>query len=85
MLRHLVTDAVATLPTQQRQAIALAYYGELTQTEIARVTNVPWTRASERSLRPRRARQRGAATGSGRHAPPNPPPRVAARDRIWRL
>jgi RNA polymerase sigma-70 factor (ECF subfamily) len=41
VLRHLVTDAVAALPTQQRQAIALAYFGGLTQAEIARVTNVP--------------------------------------------
>jgi RNA polymerase sigma factor (sigma-70 family) len=36
-----VRTAVATLPDQQREAVELAYFGGLTQTEIAERTGVP--------------------------------------------
>ena len=36
-----VRTALATLPEQQRQAVELAYFGGLTQTEIAERTGVP--------------------------------------------
>jgi len=36
-----VRNAIAMLPTEQRQIIALAYFEELTQTEIARRIAIP--------------------------------------------
>src|SRR5215510_12657959 len=40
-LRRDVMNALGALPTAQRAAIELAYYGGMTQTEIARVLNEP--------------------------------------------
>jgi RNA polymerase sigma-70 factor (ECF subfamily) len=39
--RTAVHDAMASLPTEQRQVIELAYFGGYTQTEIADRTRVP--------------------------------------------
>ncbi|MEW6225105.1 MAG: sigma-70 family RNA polymerase sigma factor [Chloroflexota bacterium] len=39
--REIVVSAVATLPDAQREALELAYWGGLTQTEIAERTGVP--------------------------------------------
>lgn len=39
--RTAVREALANLPSEQRQAVALAYYGGYTQTEIADMTHVP--------------------------------------------
>lgn len=36
-----VRDALRTLPTEQRQALALAYYGGYTQREVSALTGVP--------------------------------------------
>jgi RNA polymerase sigma-70 factor (ECF subfamily) len=41
VLRHTVTSALATLPLNQRQVIELAYYGGLSQTEIAQRLGEP--------------------------------------------
>jgi RNA polymerase sigma-70 factor (ECF subfamily) len=41
LLRQAVSTALEALPETQRQAIELAYYGGLTQTDIAAVTNEP--------------------------------------------
>lgn len=41
VLAHVVTQAVATLPRAQRQAIELAYFGGLTQQQIATRTGEP--------------------------------------------
>ena len=40
-LRHEVTEGLAALPVEQRQAIELAYYGGFTQSEIARELGEP--------------------------------------------
>jgi len=40
-LAHTVAQAVATLPTAQRQTVELAYFGGLTQQQIAAHTNQP--------------------------------------------
>lgn len=40
-LAHTVAQAVAALPTAQRQAVELAYFGGLTQQQIAAHTNQP--------------------------------------------
>ena len=39
--RSAVRDAVASLPSEQRQVIELAYFGGYTQVEIAGMTRVP--------------------------------------------
>ena len=39
--RTAVRDALGNLPAEQRQAVALAYYGGYSQTEIAGMTRVP--------------------------------------------
>ena len=39
--RSAVREALGSLPAEQRQAVALAYYGGYTQTEIAGMTHVP--------------------------------------------
>ncbi len=41
VLAHVITQAVATLPLAQRQAIELAYFGGLTQQQIATQTGEP--------------------------------------------
>lgn len=41
MERDAVTEAVQRLPAEQRQAVALAYYGGYTQREIAEISKVP--------------------------------------------
>ena len=41
LLRQAVSTALLALPEAQRRAIELAYYGGLTQTDIAAVTNEP--------------------------------------------
>ncbi|MCA1666793.1 MAG: sigma-70 family RNA polymerase sigma factor [Thermomicrobia bacterium] len=41
VLAHVITEAVATLPRGQRQAIELAYFGGLTQQQIATQTGEP--------------------------------------------
>lgn len=40
-LRRMVSRAVATLPPEQRQAVEMAYFGGLSQTEIAAATGQP--------------------------------------------
>ena len=39
--RGAVRDAVASLPTEQRQVVELAYFGGYTHVEIAEMTRVP--------------------------------------------
>ena len=39
--RSAVREALGSLPAEQRQAVALAYYGGYSQTEIAGMTHVP--------------------------------------------
>ena len=39
--RERIVEAVATLPAEQREALELAYYGGLTQQEIATLVGVP--------------------------------------------
>lgn len=41
VLRQVVSDALEALPTAQRQALELAYYGGLTQVEIAKTLDTP--------------------------------------------
>jgi RNA polymerase sigma-70 factor, ECF subfamily len=41
LLRHTVSHALAGLPLAQRQALVLAYFGGLTQAEIARALGIP--------------------------------------------
>jgi RNA polymerase sigma-70 factor, ECF subfamily len=41
MERHRLRSAVASLPVEQRQAIALAYFRGQTQSEIASTLNQP--------------------------------------------
>jgi len=41
MERSAVRDAMASLPTEQRQVIEMAYFGGYTQNEIADMTRVP--------------------------------------------
>ena len=40
-MREVVTTAMSTLPLAQRQVVELAYYGGMSQTEIARATGEP--------------------------------------------
>lgn len=40
-MREVVTDAMKALPMAQRQVVELAYYGGMSQTEIARATGEP--------------------------------------------
>jgi RNA polymerase sigma-70 factor (ECF subfamily) len=56
-------DVLATLPTEQREAIELAYFGGRTYREIARLTGVPEGTASSR-LRLGLAKLRGALQAS---------------------
>lgn len=41
ILRQMVSAAMATLPLAQRQVVELAYYGGMSQAEIAKVTGEP--------------------------------------------
>ena len=41
MVAGQVRDALRRLPAEQRQALALAYYGGYTQREVAALTGVP--------------------------------------------
>jgi RNA polymerase sigma factor (sigma-70 family) len=46
-----VRGALARLPTEQREVLTLAYFGELTQTEIAERLAVPLGTVKARAFR----------------------------------
>jgi RNA polymerase sigma factor (sigma-70 family) len=67
-----VRGALARLPTEQREVLILAYFGELTQTEIAERLAVPLGTVKARApapARPAQAAPRGAPAGTAAAAP----------------
>ncbi len=79
--RDQVQRALAELPAPQRQAIELAYYGDLTQREIAERLSVPLGTIKARTARGLRRLSGilGTASTGGRHAEPRRDEVAAAR------
>ncbi|MGW1542207.1 sigma-70 family RNA polymerase sigma factor [Streptomyces sp. NPDC002309] len=67
--RVLVIDAMSRLPRRQREVLCMAFYGELTQTQIAQRTGLPLGTVKSHSRRGlHRLREAIELTGTDEHA-----------------
>ncbi|MFF8289547.1 RNA polymerase sigma factor [Streptomyces sp. NPDC016309] len=69
--RVLLTEELARLPRQQREVLCLAFYEDLTQTQIAERTGIPLGTVKSHTRRGLHRLRHRISTGPARTAPPS--------------